>query len=506
MAWTCGALVLAWALLLKHLSVAWTVSPNYHFGWLVPLLALYFFFTRWYHCPPAPLTSGRGAMAAAWVCALLVLPVWWIRVATPDWSAVGYALAALVTGWTFFLLAWRGGWGLAVHLAFAVFFIFCAVPWPQRFETWLTQSLSQWVAFCTVEMLQWAGIAAERAGHVVALPGGLIEVSEACSGVRSLQAMAMAGLCLGEIRRFSVGRRVLLVAVGLAMAMVLNVLRNFGLAMVADAQGMKAVATWHDSAGWSIFLVSVALLILVSRWMTPPGSVPTAAESHRPPVLRPLPTWASVGFAAWFALAMAGTEAWYSGHERQLAAASRLRIQWPEKRAGFRFEPIADTAQDLLRASEVRAASWEETPGHRWTMTAVRWAPGETATQSARMHYPDVCLPAVGTEFVRSAPPAAISFPGGELTFHISEFLSRGRKAFVFFALREESNRDRTTDNLLQDWSPRSRIQRAWTGQRNLGQQSIALAVTGMDNATAALQEVTLRLPELIALEAPPGQ
>jgi exosortase len=500
--WAFPGLLLAWSLLLKHLAVPWRVSPHYHFGWMVPFLALYFLLSRWNRSGRGTPSDNRGAMAAAIAFAFLLLPVWWIRVATPDWSVIGYTLAALVTSYTFFIFAWQGGWRFTAHLAFAIFLIFCAVPWPQRAETWLTQSLSRWVAGCTVEMLQWAGIAAERAGNVVALPGGLIEVSDACSGVRSLQSMLMAGLCLGEVHRFSAPRRLLLVTIGLAIALILNVVRNFGLSLLANSEGMGAIAKWHDSAGWSIFLISFCLLALVARGLTARGH-PTAAEStgYYSPSLRRFPRWAGAAFAIWFLTIFAGTEVWYRAHEQRGLPTPRLSFHWPESGIGYRREPIPDTALNLLMASEVRAASWEESPGHRWTMTTARWAPGETATQSARMHFPEVCLPALGSQFIRTYPSTVLPIRDGELLFRVSEFLNRGRRVFILFCLHEESDRDQSRSDLLQEWSPWSRIQRAAAGYRNRGQQSIALVITGAVDATDALHQAALRLPDFVALE-----
>ena len=363
--------------------------------------------------------------------------------------------AGVVTLWSLFTpgLARRAG-DLPRTSGLRFFFIFCAVPWPQRAETGITQSLSRGVAFCTVEMLQWAGIAAERAGNLVALPSGMIEVSDACSGVRSLQSTLMAALCLGEVRRFSFRRRVILVAIGVALALILNVARNFFLALVANRMGLGAIKAWHDSAGWGIFLLSFCLLAAISRAMIARGGACGAEGSGVFPALRPLPCWAGAGFAAWFALGFAGTEGWYRWHERNVIAGPRLKVTWPEKAVGFRFEEISDTALNLLMASEVRAASWEAAPGRRWTLTAVRWAPGETATQTARMHFPEVCLPAAGSVFLGRGPNVAISIPGGSLSFRVFEFLVHGRKAFVFFCLHEEANRDQDRDDLLQgEWS-----------------------------------------------------
>ncbi len=498
--------LLAWGLLLQHLSIPWSLAPNYRFGWLVPALALYFLHRRW--ASAAALSSGPnpGAFPAALVCALLLLPVWWVRVAAPDWSVVSYALAGLVTGWTFFLFAWRGGWRFAGHFASPIFLILCAVPWPQRIEIAITQSLSRWVATMTVEMLQWTGIAAERAGNLISLSNGPLEVSSACSGVRSLQAMLMVSLVLGEVRQLSIARRTLLIASGLALALGFNVWRNYFLSVVAYSRGLEAVDQWHDAAGLCILLLSTLLLVYVSgRWMAPRAVEPTEARAVGP-ALRSYPLGMSAGFAAWFLVIAAGTEAWYRGHEDRAMRTSRLAIAWPADRTDFHFQQIPDDALNLLVATEARAASWKEAPDSRWILAAVRWAPGESCTQAARLHFPDVCLPAVGNIFVRDLPDTMIPVRGGALRFRVSEFVNRGTAIYVLYCLHEESNRDQNAPGLRQDWSGWSRIQRALVGQRNLGQQNLTLAIVGGEDVSEALRQVTRRLPDFVALVPAPGR
>jgi hypothetical protein len=117
------------------------------------------------------------------------------------------------------------------------------------------------------------------------------------------------------------------------------------------------------------------------------------------------------------------------------------------------------------------------------------------------MHFPEVCLPALGSQFIRTYPSTVLPIRDGELLFRVSEFLNRGRRVFILFCLHEESDRDQSRSDLLQEWSPWSRIQRAAAGYRNRGQQSIALVITGAVDATDALHQAALRLPDFVALE-----
>lgn len=482
-------------MLLGHLSVFWTLSPQYQYGWLVPPLAAYLFYKRWRTAPGAAPAGHRGAMALTATCALLLPPVWVVRTATPDWSTIGFCLAALVTGLTLGLLARAGGWRMARHLAFPVLFIFCAVPWPQRLENAVIQSLMRFVAAGTVEIMQWCGIAAEQHGNLVSLGRATIGISEACSGVRSIQSMAMASLFLGELRRFRTGARVILLLCGAGLAVLFNLVRNTLLALVANHSGAAAIERWHDSAGWGILLASFFLLLLVARALGRPAPV---AEHTAPPDLQ-FPAWLGAVLAIWFAFIAAGNEWWYRAHERK--DVERIEIRWPLASEGFQTVPIPDRARDITLCSEAQSAAWTGENGLRWMLTSLRWAPGRTASQSARIHQPDVCLEASGAVPVMELPPVTLQADGGEMVFHAWLFQYAGRPVYVFYNLWEEANRDQLNDTLQQDWSPWSRVQRALTGQRNLGQQSVEIAIQGCDSQEEALRTVRGSLPSLVRIQ-----
>lgn len=439
----------------------------------------------------------QGAFALAFVCAAFLFPLWLVRTATPDWSVISFALAATVTSLTLALIAWIGGWRVARHLAFPVLFIFCAVPWPQRMENWVIQSLMRDVARITAELLLWGGIAAEQKGNLVQIGHATLGISEACSGVRSLQSMLMASLFLGELWRFGKKARAILVIAGLAFALFFNLIRNTFLALVVYRSGSSAqFEWWHDSAGWSILLASFLCLLLVAKYLGKPREI-----KERPAFnFRPLPAWISGGFAIWFLLVIAGNEYWYRSHEWNHQDVERVEIHPPVGEDRFRANPVSDRARDVTLCSEAEGWSWLETPHNSWTLTTLRWNPGRTASQSARVHQPDVCLQAGGAIPVQELPPVSVPVDGGEILFRTWLFQLADRPLYVFYNLREEGNHDQLNTTLNQDWSAWSRIQRAMIGERNLGQQSIEIALQGYDSQADALEALKLRLPMLITL------
>ncbi|MES2570107.1 MAG: exosortase/archaeosortase family protein, partial [Verrucomicrobiota bacterium] len=374
-----------WGMLAVHLSAFWRTIPQYAFGWLVLPLAAYFLHRRWQSVPFEPARAS-WASPVALVCALLMLPAWMIRTAAPHSYHVSYGMALLAAGFTLALLAHGGGWRMARYMAFPVLFVFCAVPWSRHLEGPLIESLTRMVTIVTVEALQLSGVAATRTGNLVSLSTGTLDVAEACSGIRSFQSMIMAALALGELHRFGVTRRIALVGIGAGLALFFNLLRNYLLAVLAHSRGLGAIDTWHDASGWGIFLISFYLLHQLSERMEG-GFEPPRRE---PPALRKFPAWAGPALSVWFITVVAATEGWYRSHEHNIT--ETITVEWPRRKNSYRIQPVPPATREFLRCSSIEIAAWSEENATQWILSAVRWDPGETSTNAAQSHHPEVCL------------------------------------------------------------------------------------------------------------------
>ena len=77
------------------------------------------------------------------------------------------------------------------------------LPWPGVVGTFVTQGMMQLVAWVTVGLLNLCHFAALQHGNLIEIRAGLLDIDEACSGVRSLQAVLMVSIFLGEFYRAS---------------------------------------------------------------------------------------------------------------------------------------------------------------------------------------------------------------------------------------------------------------------------------------------------------------
>ena len=204
MKWLPGLLLIfLWGMVINQLRPDWAGSPQYGYGWSVPILAGYLIWKRWLDRPVPQVASHRGVIFALLAfLGLLYLPARLVLEANADWRLMSWLLTAMVCGFTLLSVALAGGWQWVRYFLFPVLFVFTAVPWPHEVEHALVQSLMRAVASCTVELLTVFGVPAIQSGNLIEVGSGIVGIDEACSGVRSFQSTLMAALFLGELYRF----------------------------------------------------------------------------------------------------------------------------------------------------------------------------------------------------------------------------------------------------------------------------------------------------------------
>jgi exosortase A len=268
--------VLAALLLLYRETAAgmvaiWSRSDTFAHAFLVPPIVLWLVWrqrealARLVPRPQPLVLVVLAGFAFMWLLADLVL----VNAATQ------FALVAML------VLAVPAVLGLQVAHAilFPLLFLFFAVP----IGEFLTQPMMDWTADFTVAALRASGIPVHREGLDFVIPSGNWSVVEACSGVRYLIASFMVGTLFAYLNFNSWKRRAAFMAVSIAVPIVANWLRAYGIVMLGHHSGNTiAVGADHLVYGWVFFGVVVTIMFLIgARWSEPemPAQAPTAAEA-----------------------------------------------------------------------------------------------------------------------------------------------------------------------------------------------------------------------------------
>ncbi|MES2692546.1 MAG: exosortase/archaeosortase family protein [Verrucomicrobiota bacterium] len=209
----------------------------------------------------------------------------------PSWAG-GAAMAAMLAGlavhavgfmaqqarvsivglllFTWGVLRLGGGrrWGVAA--VFPLGFMLFAIPINalDSIGFWLRV----WVVDASGAIARGCGIAVLQSGTLLVAPEGNYnyDVAEACSGIRSLTAMAALSLLAGYLNFSSWGRRALVLALCFPLVYVGNVARIVVIIFAAEAGGPKWGNIAHDVMGYGIFVIVLggvlAAIAAMRRW------------------------------------------------------------------------------------------------------------------------------------------------------------------------------------------------------------------------------------------------
>ncbi|MBC7729005.1 MAG: exosortase A [Microbacteriaceae bacterium] len=270
----CVLLIIVWAVLgaAYHETAAamfatWMRSDTYAHAVLVPPIVLWLVWRRratllQTHPRPWPLMLlPIFAAALLWLVGDLVVAN----------SAAQLAFTAMVVLAVPLVL----GRQLTTEILFPLAFSFFAVSLGDS----LTPQLMQWTADFTVAALRASGVPVFREGLQFVIPSGNWSVVEACSGIRYLMASFMVGSLFAYLNYQSTYRRVVFMAVSIAMPIVANWVRAYIIVMLGHLSNNEiATGADHLIYGWVFFgIVITAMFFIGARWSEPepvPGASP----------------------------------------------------------------------------------------------------------------------------------------------------------------------------------------------------------------------------------------
>ena len=241
------------------MAAIWWRSETFAHGMLVLPIVLYMIWTR---RRELAVLEPRGAVAGLGLLLLLGLG-WLVADAAEVVVMQQLALVGLLQATVYVLLGGRVVWAIAFPLTYLLF----AVPVGEA----LIPPLQRLTAWFAVEGLRWTGIPVLWEGLYIVVPSGSFEVAEACSGLRYLIASVALGFLYVYLSYRGFWRRLAFVALSVAMPLVANGIRAYGIVMIAHLSDMKyAVGFDHLIYGWFFFGVVVLLMFWIgSFWREP---------------------------------------------------------------------------------------------------------------------------------------------------------------------------------------------------------------------------------------------
>jgi exosortase len=253
--WFGVLLVACYAPVLARLVRQWATDGDMGHGFFVPLVAGYIVWQRREQLANAvPSPNWWGLIIVAWGAAQLYL------------ATLGAELFLARTAFIISLIGivfLVGGVPILRIVAFPLFLLFFMVPIPAIIYNQITFRLQLLASSVAETALSALGVPVLREGNILRLPSQSLSVVEACSGIRSLLTLSFLALVYGYFFDRKVWMRWVLLAAAVPVALVANASRVTVSGLLSEVNPALAAGLFHEAAGWVVFMVGLALLILV---------------------------------------------------------------------------------------------------------------------------------------------------------------------------------------------------------------------------------------------------
>jgi exosortase len=270
------ALVVAFGFLYREvipqLVEAWRTDDNYSHGFLILPIACFLAWERRNRLLTTkiqPTVFGLALIAGS----LAVLAV---GILGSEFFLARISMIGTLSGIVLFLFGWKH---LRI-LAFPLAVLLLMIPLPSVIFNELALPLQLMASRLGELIVRSFGVPVLREGNTLILANTTLEVSEACSGIRSLVSLltlAMIVAHLADSRRWA---RSAIAIASVPVAIIANAARVAGTGIGAHYVGPDVAEDFfHKFSGWVVFVVAFALTIAVQRAIArfAPEKIPSQA-------------------------------------------------------------------------------------------------------------------------------------------------------------------------------------------------------------------------------------
>lgn len=233
----------------------WLNNPNNSHGMLVPLISAFFVWNKREELLRAEAGSSNWGLAILAASMLLYILAYTGQVAVASRLMIVTSLIGLVL--------YNYGREIFGLLKFPLIYLVFMIPIPVSIYNLVAFPLQLFATKVSHFLISLMQIPVYREGNMLYFVQTQLEVAEACSGLRSMMAFVMLSVLFAYLMR-GWGRRIILVASAIPLAIFANIVRVTGTGVLAHFYGGKVARGFlHEFSGLAVFAFGFVLLFLV---------------------------------------------------------------------------------------------------------------------------------------------------------------------------------------------------------------------------------------------------
>jgi exosortase len=260
-----AATLLLYAPTLSYLFYDWWHNPDYSHGFFIPPIAAFFIWRkRQVLRSLVARPTNLGLLVALGALALLLVASVGGEPFTQRVSLLLFSAGAIL---------YLKGWRMLKEVSFVLFLLLLAIPLPEVIFNAVALPLQLVASSLAERLLDIFGIPVFREGNLLQIKSQMLNVTEACSGIRSLATLLTGGVIVGYFLPARWWLRPVFVLSSIPIALGVNALRVAGTGVLAEAWGERwATGFLHLFSGWVVFVFASCLLLgerqLLQHWFS----------------------------------------------------------------------------------------------------------------------------------------------------------------------------------------------------------------------------------------------
>lgn len=262
-----GATILLYAPTLSYLFYDWWHNADYSHGFFVPPIAAFFLWRKRQVLRSLQARPSRlGLLVVLGSQVMFIVAYVGSEVFTQRVSLLIFAAGAIFYLW---------GWRMLKEVSFVLLLLLLAIPLPAIIFNSVAIPLQLVASSLAERLLDLFRIPVFRDGNLLEISGQTLNVTEACSGIRSLATLVTGGVIVGYSLPARWWLRPVFVLSSIPIALGVNALRVAGTGVLAEAWGERwATGFLHLFSGWVVFVFASCLLLgerqLLQCWFGAP--------------------------------------------------------------------------------------------------------------------------------------------------------------------------------------------------------------------------------------------
>lgn len=254
-----GSFLVLYFPVLRGLIQDWRTNENFSHGFLIPLISAAMIYSRRSALRETrtrlPFNPGLLIVAAG-------LFQYFVGVVASEYFLQRSSMIVLSFGLTLFLF----GRELTQVIAWPIAYLLLMIPLPAVVWNSFAFPMQLFSSMVAENIILFLGIPIFREGNILHLAETSLEVVDACSGLRSLTTMLAMSCGLAFFAGTSRLRRAMIVLAAIPIALMVNIVRLTGTAVLANRFGaVMAQGFLHDFSGWLVFVAGLVLLLAVTE-------------------------------------------------------------------------------------------------------------------------------------------------------------------------------------------------------------------------------------------------